>query len=92
MLNQTMQTTLVVRERGQLMIPDKIRKALVWLRPDAVVKLFLRGDEVILKEYQSSTADSINWKKIWEKIQLARSFKGKKGNLTQCIIEDREKH
>lgn len=92
MLNQTMQTTLVVRERGQLTIPDKIRKALVWLRPYAVVKLFLRGDEVILKEYQSSTADSINWKKIWDKIQLARSFKGKKGNLTQFIIEDREKH
>lgn len=87
-----MQTTLVLRERGQLTIPDKIRKALGWLRPYAVVKLFLRGDEIILKEYQSSTADSINWKKIWEKIQLARSFKGKKTNLSQFIMQDREQH
>lgn len=91
-MNQQIQTTAIIRERGQLTIPDKIRRALTWLQPHSVIKFFLIGNEVILKQYQSSATHTLNWKRIWEKIQLARSFKGKKGNLTQFIIEDREKH
>ncbi len=92
MLQQRTEATLVIRERGQLTIPDKIRKAFTWLQPHSVIKLFLRGNEVILKQYQSSMTDSINWEKIWKKIRLARSFKGKNGNLSQFIMKDREQH
>ena len=33
-----------------------------------------------------------NWDEMWHNIELARSFKGKHGNLSQMIVEDRENH
>jgi hypothetical protein len=34
----------------------------------------------------------INWNDIWDGIELARSFKGRQGNLSKSIVKDRKFH
>lgn len=89
---RTVQSTAVIRERGQLTIPDEIREVLSWATPRAVVSLSTtRAEELILRPYRREAKD-IEWRKIWESINLSRSFVGKRGNLSQFIVSDREHH
>ncbi|MEK9179707.1 MAG: hypothetical protein AAB893_04545 [Patescibacteria group bacterium] len=85
------QTTAIIRDRWQLTIPDEIRKMLPWVRPESVVSVEVTAKkELIIKPYVQEK--KLNWKLIWEGIEQARSIKGKRGNLSQFIIEDRERH
>ncbi len=52
--------TAVIKNRGQLIIPEK--------------------------------KEAVDWEKIWLNIDLSRSYKGKKGNLTSFIVTDRQIH
>lgn len=84
--------TAIVRQRGQLTIPDKVRDVVEWLREGEIIGIEIKQENVILKPHAQAKKQAINWNDIWHNIELARSFKGKHGNLSQMIAEDRENH
>lgn len=85
------QTTVVIRNRGQLTIPDKIRKSVNWMAPSSVVTISAQNpDEIIIQPYNPKKVD---WDKLWKQMKRVRAFKGKgRGNLSQFIAEDRYRH
>lgn len=93
-MNTTFQTTAVIRQRGQLTIPNKIREMLSWAKENTTVILEATvNNMIIVKPYGFTHSDAAQkWQKAWDAIQLARSFKGKKGNLSQFVAQDRETH
>ena len=87
----SIQTTAVIRDRGQLTIPEKIRKQRKWATHTSVVTISSENpDEIVIKPYPSKQVD---WDKLWKQIKRVRAFKGKgRGNLSQFIAEDRLRH
>lgn len=84
-------SALTIRDRGQLTIPDEIRETFAWLSVGAVVQFVGVGEEVKVIPYER-TQKSPNWVKIHEGIELARSFIGKRGNLSAFVARDRASH
>lgn len=82
----------IIRNRGQLTIPDKIRETFDWLTPSSVVTITSqKPDEIIIRPV--SVNKKIDWDKIWEGIKKSRAIKGKgKGSLSKFIAEDRYHH
>lgn len=79
----------IIRDRGQLTIPDEIRKALAWVMPSSVVTISVESpDEISIQPHQGQQA--IDWDVLWNSIRLSRSLKGRRGNLSQFIAEDRQ--
>ncbi len=84
------QGTAIIRDRGQLTIPDKIRQTLKWPMPNSVVSLATTSqNELIISPYETQERD---WTQIWKNIDASRSYKGKRGNLSGFISLDRENH
>ena len=83
--------TAVIRQRGQLTIPDQVRDMLTWLREGSVVGIDIDREEVRIKPH-SKVSKNIDWDGFFLKVQLARSFKGKRGNLSSIVAGDREDH
>ncbi len=85
------QTTAIVRGRGQLTIPDSIRDRANWVSPGSVVTVAqLRADEIVIRPHLASQ-NKVDWNKIWRNIELARSHKGVySGSLSEFIAADRE--
>ncbi len=88
------QTIAVIRQRGQLTIPDSLRKQVSWAKSNMVISISINNiNELILKPYSvEKKTGKAYWKEIWGQLELCRSLKGKRGNLSQFIVEDREKH
>lgn len=79
----------IIRQRGQLTIPDSIRKIIPWLSPMSAVTISAeKADEIVIKPHKQE----YNWTKIWAGIKKARNIKGKRGNLSKFISEDRYNH
>lgn len=89
-MDAVIQTTAVIRQRGQLTIPDQIRDFIKWLLPNSIVSITVNEEEMVVKPYTKAIKEKIDWKEIWERIEIADSFWGKKGNLSQFIVEDRD--
>ena len=84
-----MKNVVIIRDRGQLTIPDSIRKAVSWVTPQSAVSIsVVRPDEIVIKPHQKY----VDWDKIWEGIRKSRAIKGKGGNLSKFIAEDRYSH
>ncbi|MBI4037417.1 hypothetical protein HY382_00020 [Candidatus Curtissbacteria bacterium] len=85
-----MKVVSIVRDRGQLTIPDSIRKLVNWVNPSSAVSIsVVKPDEIIIKPHQYQK--EVDWDKLWKKIKRVRAFKGKgQGNLSASVIEDRE--
>lgn len=85
-----MKTVSIVRERGQLTIPDSIRKLVNWVTPLSAVSIsIINPDEIIIRPHQPQK--KVDWDKLWARIKRVRAFKGKgRGNLSAFIVEDRE--
>jgi len=84
-----MKTVSIIRDRGQLTIPDSIRKLVDWVNPMSAVTIsVLKPDEIVIRPHQVT----YNWDKIWEGIKKSRAIKGKAGNLSTFIAEDRYNH
>jgi len=85
-----MKTVSIVRNRGQLTIPDSIRKLVNWVTPLSAVSLsVVRPDEIVIRPAQPPK--KVDWDKLWMQIKRVRTFKGNgKGNLSAFIVEDRE--
>lgn len=88
---KNLQATVIIRNRGQLTIPEEIREALDWADSSSVVKMkVLEPQRIVIEPHQKT--DSVNWETVWDGIALARSFSGKRGNLSQFIAKDRQTH
>lgn len=85
-------STTTIRQRGQLTIPGKLRKKSHWLSEGSVVAILSSFDEEIKVIPYKEKAEKIDWKQIWDKIKLARTFIGKRGNLSEFILKDRANH
>lgn len=84
-----MKTVSIIRNRGQLTIPDSIRKVIPWVTPLSPVTISVtKPDEIVVRPHQKQ----VDWDKLWKQIRRVRAFKGKgRGNLSAFIVEDREK-
>ena len=85
-----MKAVSIVRDRGQLTIPDSIRKLVNWVTPSSAVSIsVVKPDEIIIKPHQYQK--EVDWDKLWKQIKRVRAFKGKgRGNLSAFIMEDRK--
>ena len=82
---------VIIRQRGQITIPESLRQSHDWLKTDSVVLLSTEGEEkLVIKPIHAEKKP--DWKKIWRLINLSKSFKGKRGNLSEFIAKDRYRH
>jgi len=84
------QETATIRNRGQLTIPDTIRAKFEWTQPDSVVSIKTFDDKIIIKPY--SISKKKDWDVLFDKLKRIRSFKGKRGNLSKFVMQDRKNH
>lgn len=85
-----MKTVSIVRERGQLTIPDSVRRLVTWVTPSSAVSIsVIKPDEIVIKPHQSL----VNWDEIWENIKKSRAIIGK-GNISasEFLQQDRSVH
>jgi len=91
-MNGDLISTTTIRQRGQLTIPKKLRESENWLADGAVVAILPSLQrEVKIIPYRED-AKVVDWNAVWGKIKLARSLKGKRGNLSAFILKDRASH
>lgn len=86
-----MKTVGIIRNRGQLTIPDHIRRFLGWAEPmSAVTIMATQPDELIIKPHNQE----IDWDEIWSGIKKARNIKGRgRAISTSKFLEiDRKTH
>lgn len=88
-----MQSVGTIRNRGQLTIPEEVRRAYGWATVGSVVTISAqKPTEIIIRPY-SLISQKIDWEKLWNEIELARSYPSKySGGLSEFIAQDREKH
>ena len=86
-----MKTVGIVRNRGQLTIPDSIRKIVNWITPSSAISItIVKPDEIIIKPHQKQ----VDWDKIWKGVKESRAIKGK-GKTTSAfefLEQDRKSH
>lgn len=85
-----MKTVGIIRDRGQLTIPDDIRKVVSWVNPMSAVSItVINPDEIVIRPHQVR----YDWDKIWDNVRKARAIKGK-GNqsATEFLEQDRSSH
>jgi len=85
------QTIGIIRKRGQLTIPDKIRETFSWLVPSSTVTITSqKPDEIVIRPI-SAGKKAVDWDELWRNIQRVRSYRGGgSGNLSKFIAEDRQ--
>lgn len=86
-----MKTIGIIRNRGQLTIPDRIRKIATWATPMSAVSIaVVTPNEIVIRPQETRT----NWEELWGGIKKVRAIKGS-GNIvsaTQVIEQDRLSH
>ncbi len=82
-------STAIIRDRGQLTLPEKIRETFRWARPSSVVIIYAeKPDEITIRPYPEK---SVDWGQLWKDIARVRSYRGKgRGSLSEFIAKDRE--
>lgn len=84
----------IIRERGQLTIPKKLRERVSWLSDGSIVAVLSSLDEEIkIMPYREvGKKGKTDWEEVWGRIRVSRSFEGKRGNLSGFIAKDRALH
>lgn len=85
-----MKNIIIIRDRGQLTIPDTIRKAVSWVQPLSAVSISVeKPDEISIKPH----LQSVDKTKVWALIKKSRAIKGKgKGSAAEFLERDRLSH
>lgn len=80
----------IIRNRGQLTIPDKIRETFDWLTPSSVVTITSqKPDEIVIKPHKKE----YDWDKIWKMVKRSRAIKGNgRGSAAEFLEKDRRSH
>lgn len=81
---------VIVRNRGQITIPDSIRKAVGWVSPMSAVSIsVVKPDEIVLKPLQTK----LDWDQIWKKIEASRAILGRgTESAAEFLEKDRISH
>lgn len=83
--------TAIFRQRGQLTLPNKIRKTVTWAQTNSVVSISkVTSDKLVIEPAHKT--QKVDWKALRAQLKRVSNYKGKRGNLSQFIIEDRERH
>ena len=86
-----MKTTSIVRDRGQLTIPDSVRESLSWLYPLAAVDITVCDEYTITLSPHAHRHQS-SWDECIQKIELAQTFPSHSSRSASDIInEDRKR-
>lgn len=84
-------TVSIIRNRGQLTIPDSIRALREWASAHSPVIITSEyPEEIVIRPHKKG----FNWDKIWKGIKKSRSLKGK-GLTTSAfefLVKDRNSH
>ena len=85
-----MKTVSIIRNRGQLTIPDSIRKSLNWISPQSAVSIsVVKSDEIVIRPHQKQ----VDWDKIWDLIRKSRAIKSKNAlSAIEILQKDRQSH
>lgn len=85
-----MKAVSIIRDRGQLTIPESIRKLVKWANPQSAVTIsVIKSDEIVIKPHQKQ----VDWDKIWEGIRKSRAIKGKNAvSALEVLQRDRRSH
>lgn len=89
-MTQLSQTSSFIRQRGQLTIPETIRKDADWASPGSPVTVVrTKVDEIAIRPFVPKKP--LNWEKLYKQIKRVRSFKGKGKpvSLSEFIAKDR---
>lgn len=83
-------TVSIIRNRGQLTIPDSIRALRQWASPNSAVTITSdQPDEIVIRPHKKQ----VDWDKLWDLIRRSRAIKGKgKGAAAQFLEQDRLSH
>ena len=89
-MSYQIQTTGIIRQRGQITLPDDIRDKVNWATVGSVVTIkTVKSDEIVIEPY--SPQKGLDWDKLWQDIKRVRLYKGKyHGSLSRFIAQDRE--
>ena len=92
-MSNQLQSTAIIRQRGQLTIPERIRSAREWVDKDSVVTISsFHPDEIVIKPHTLKSRE-YDWDKMWEAIKKSRAIKGKnKTSSSEFIAGDRLSH
>ena len=85
-----MRAVSIIRNRGQLTIPDSIRKLVSWVTPQSAVSISVdKSDEIVIRPHQKH----VDWDKIWAMVKRSRAIKGRgRGSAVEFINQDRRSH
>ena len=91
--------TVQIRQRGQLTVPAKFRAALPWLNEQSAVTMESQGNALVVRPVRTPPLTAAErrtrereFKILWKDLERF-SRKGKQGvNLSQFVIEDRQRH
>ena len=83
----------IIRQRGQLTIPDKIREAFDWLTPSSAITITSqKPDEIVIRPV-STSKKAVDWDKMWSLIRKSRAIKGKNPvSALEILQKDRQSH
>ena len=85
-----LQKVSIIRNRGQLTIPDQIRKAAKWLSSDSAVSVtMVKASEIIIRPHKKE----FDKKEILRKVKKAQAIKGRGTMSAAEFLEiDRASH
>lgn len=85
-----MKAVSIIRDRGQLTIPDSVRKLVSWVTPLSAVSIsVIRPDEIVIRPHRNN----LDWNMIWESIKKSRAIHGKgKVSASEFLSKDRQSH
>jgi len=85
-----MKAVSIIRDRGQLTIPDSIRKLISWVSPMSAVSIsVVNPNEITIKPHKHDYDED----RIWELLRKSRALKGKgRGSASKFIEKDRQSH
>ena len=85
-----MKNVIVIRDRGQITIPDSIRKVVSWVSPMSAISItVIKPDEILIQPHQKY----VDWDKIWKSIYTSRAIHGKGTKSAAKFLEaDRQSH
>ena len=93
-MNRDAISATIIRDRGQLTIPKKLREKASWLSEGSIVAVLSSlGEEIKIMPYrEAGKKGQTDWEEVWERIKISRTFSGKRGNLSGFIAKDRASH
>jgi bifunctional DNA-binding transcriptional regulator/antitoxin component of YhaV-PrlF toxin-antitoxin module len=86
------QAVAIIRDRGQLTIPESIRAFRHWAKPSSVVIITSeKTDEIVIKPHEPK--EKISWSELYNGVKKSRAIHGKgKISSADFLAKDRLSH